>query len=212
MNARAPSKVVVGTVALVTFLFGNACLVSATDPKIRQVRPGKLVKSPLKNFRLPAPDLGPGTRLEEMHTKDGGYFYFASDFGLINGIRYNRLLSLPPENLSEQAREKAFENAFSMFREAHNADLLGQDRFVLGDAESFYALVAVPGGSPFLDVKTGERGDSLWSIAIFWRGEFLYTLISGSAKWPGVGDVPRDRRMEVGKKNLRDLFERIEFL
>lgn len=146
-------------------------------------KPGKLFKSPLKNFSVVVPDFGSlgfgtdGTKVQKQNNKDIGTVSFMNDAGRLLRIDYTRLPTgtvLPTESVELQAyHHKALED---QILGANSSSLLSEQAYVLDDAPMLLALVSFPAGSTLHDQVTGQRRDSVRAVLIFARGGFLYFL------------------------------------
>ena len=148
--------------------------------------------SPLRNFSLPLPALGLGSKVQDGNDDDGGAVSFHDDFGNLKRIDY---LRLPPDFTSVQADPVKRDAAYRGFLHDFLLPVLFQPAFpktkVLheelvneGEQRAYFAVLWIPEGSNIAKVVFPEgstsyvleREDTTRALLIFSEGDFMYAL------------------------------------
>lgn len=200
--------------------------------EVRNIKPGKTYSSPLKDFKVPAPELCLGTKIQQEHDRNGGMVAFLSDVGQLERIDFERL---DPSAVSALARADAAEK-LAMYTEHLNssvirpneATLLVEGPFELEEMEALFAVAEFPGGgvlekAEFRDGKMVlERVDSVRGLMVFSRGDIIYVLHhevgtdfeqiwSCGLEGQGGSGLTEEERNRVAREGLANLHASLRF-
>ena len=145
---------------------------------------GGVYQSPLKNFTVVIPIVGPGLKIQDRNDNKGGRVSFLNDFGSIVAITYSRLPNdLEPELKDNKKRDAVYSGFLKTVvvprlfsRVSPDARVVHEEFRDDDDNRAFFSVVSLPGGSVFVDEKQNKRLDSIRGLLIFHKGDFIYML------------------------------------
>lgn len=136
--------------------------------------------APLKNFSMPIPFAGP--RIQDGYGENGGYVSFSNTWGGLKSVLYERLppevakMASDPGQRDQVFREYLHKQAMpNIFRKASAQATLLREEILTADG-AYFALVRIPEASNVFDVRENRFLDSVRSLLIFGKADFLYML------------------------------------
>ena len=139
--------------------------------------------SPLYNFKVPVPDMGADTKIEDSASAQSGSVTFYDGHASVLRIEYIRM---NPEAMARhsdpQRRDFAYRNyaheyiLSSVEDKFPGTEILFNEHVGKDVWRSYCFVLRIPGGFPFDDPETGKKRDATVTFLMFSSGDFMYIL------------------------------------